>query len=144
MQQGHQLVVDVGAAGVGPGQHAADEGRPGQQPKQGNNQPTLAHQLFHQGAAGPLPARQLGGPLVVEGSLGAVNQDHLGRGDAGGQQLPGGGEGHHGADRVADKMDPGRRLLLRPQQPLAHQVGHQLAPEVEAVVNRTGLFGLTR
>ena len=98
VQQGYQLVVDVGTTWVGPCQHAANEAWLSQQAKQGCDHPALPHQLLHQGATGPFPARQLGRPFVVEGALGAVDQDHLKGWETLCQEQPGGGEAHHGTD----------------------------------------------
>jgi pimeloyl-ACP methyl ester carboxylesterase len=41
VQQGYQLVVDMGTTWVGPCQHAANEGRLGQKSKQGHDHPAL-------------------------------------------------------------------------------------------------------
>ena len=76
IEQLHQGIVDVVAAGVGLLQHAADHPRAGGIAEQGCAQPALSHHRFQQRTDPGHPGRLRGQLFVVHQPLGTVDQHH--------------------------------------------------------------------
>ena len=124
-QQIHQVVVDVGATGIGLLQHAADHAGPCRIAEQCGAEPALPHHRFQQRSDPGHPGGLGGQLLVVHQALGAVDQHHATASLA--QQLCG-PQGNNPADRVAHQSH-------RAIDDLAAEVSHLLAPEIKAVMN---------